>query len=436
MRNSRVTATVIFAAILLLMPSTVLAASPIAGNDQAATNEDQAITIDLLRNDSDPDGDALHIQSLAQGADGTATLTPVAGFVNFAPNLNFNGTATFSYTVADTTGATATALVMVFVNRVNDPPVAADRVATVAEDGNVTILFQALDPDKEECDLIFIAEPNTSFGHLSAFTDAGCSPNGDMATAVYTPLPGYNGPDSISYVVSDGTVQSNVARVAITVTPVDDAPVALAGTASTASGTPVSITIHGYDWETCDLGFAIAGQPEHGTLSAIGAAPCGPGGPFDQNVDSASVVYTPAPGFSGPDSLSFTVTDGTTVSAPATIAISVIAPPSVHVGDLDATTVKGSGTWQASVTVRIDTFGHAVQPGAIVRGLWGTGVTTTCTTTISGTCSVGSGSLARKIQATTFRITSVTAGSAIYDVAANHDPDGDSSGTSIAISRP
>jgi hypothetical protein len=257
-----------------------------------------------------------------------------------------------------------------------------------------------------------------------------------MATAVYTPLPGYNGPDTISYVVSDGTVQSNFATVSITVTPVDDPPVALAGTASTASGTPVAITIRGYDWETCDLGFAIASQPAHGTLSAIGAAPCGPGGPVDQNVDSASIVYTPAAGFSGPDSLSFTVTDGTTVSAPAPISISVVAPPSVHVGDLDATTVKGSGTWQASVTIRIHTSGHAVQPGAVVTGVWGTGLTSTCTTTISGTCSVASGSLARKIQATTFHITSVTIGSAIYDDGANHDPDGDSTGASITIMRP
>jgi large repetitive protein len=432
----RLTATALLIASLLLLPSTVLAASPMAGNDQAATSEDQAITIDVIRNDSDPDGDELHIQSIAQGPDGTANLAAVAGFIQFTPNPNFNGQTRFSYTVADSTGATASALVTVFVNPVNDPPVASDRSATVAEDGSVTILFQARDPDKEGCDLVFIAEPNTSFGHLSPFTDAGCSPNGDMATAVYTPLPGYNGPDSISYVVSDGAVQSNFARVSITVTPVDDAPAALTGTASTASGTPVTVTIRGFDWETCELGFAIASQPAHGTLSAIGAAPCGPGGPFDQNVDAASIVYTPAAGFSGPDSLSFTVTDGTSVSPPATISISVVAPPSVHVGDLDATTVKGSGAWDASVTVRTHTSAHASQPGAVVTGAWGTGATSTCTTTISGTCIVTSGSLARKIQETNFRVTSVTIGSAVYDAGSNHDPDGESTGTSITIKRP
>ncbi len=435
MRHRRLSATLVLAASLLL-PSTVEAAAPIAGNDQAATNEDTSVSIDLLQNDSDPDGDPLHLESVGQPAAGSVVLTPVAGYVTYTPNRNFYGQDRFTYTVADSTSATATAIVAIFVNPVNDPPVAADRVATVAEDGSVSIIFQALDPDKEGCDLVFIAEPNTSFGHLGPFTDAGCSPNGDMAAAVYTPLPGYNGPDTISYVVSDGTVQSNFAQVSITVTPVDDVPVALAGDASTTMSTPVSITIGGYDWETCELEFAIAGQPAHGALSPLGAVPCGPGGPLDQNVDSSLIAYTPAAGFSGTDAFSFTVTDGTTVSAPATITISVVAPPSVHVGDLDGATVKGPGTWQATVTIRIDTSTHAPQPGAVVRGAWSNGLTATCTTTIGGTCSVGSGSLARKIQSTTFRVTSVTAGSSIYESAANHDPDGDSNGTSITIRRP
>jgi len=374
--------------------------------------------------------------SIGLPAAGSVERTPVMGLVTYTPKLNFNGSDGFTYTVADNAGATATALVTVFVNPVNDPPVAADRAATVAEDGSVSIIFQALDPDKEGCDLVFIAEPITAHGHLGPFTDAGCSPNGDMAAAVYTPLPNYNGPDTISYVVSDGTVQSNFARVDITVSPVNDAPVALAGTASTTSGNPVSLRLGGYDWETCELGFAVAGQPTHGALSSIGSIPCGPGGPADPNVDSATIAYTPAAGFSGTDAFSFTVTDGTTVSAPATITISVVAPASVHVGDLDALTVKGSGTWQATVTVRIDTSSHAPQTGAVVRGVWSNGLTASCTTSLGGTCSIGSGSLARKIQSTTFRVTSVTSGSSIYDAAANHDPDGDSNGTSIIVSRP
>src|SRR6266496_1579324 len=173
----------------LLLPSAVMAAAPIAGNDQAVTNEDTPVSIDLLKNDSDPDGDSLHLASIGQPASGTVVLTPVAGFVTYTPRLNFNGQDRFTYTVADSTGATASAIVAVFVNPVNDPPRAWDRVATVPEDGSVSIIFQALDPDKEGCDLVFIAESITAHGHLGPFTDAGCSPNGDMASAVYTPSP-------------------------------------------------------------------------------------------------------------------------------------------------------------------------------------------------------------------------------------------------------
>jgi hypothetical protein len=329
MRHCRL-AIIAVLAVGLLMPATVLAAAPIAGNDQAATNEDSSVTIDLLRNDIDPDGDSLHIQSIVQGGDGKVTLAPVAGLVNFAPNPNFNGTATFSYVVADSTGATATAIVMVFVNPVNDPPVASDRAVTVAEDGSVSILFQALDPDKERCDLVFIAEPNTAHGQLGPFTDAGCNPNGDMATAIYTPGTGYSGPDTISYVVSDGTVQSQF----------------------------------------------------------------------------------------------------------ATVSITVVALPRIHVGDIDGSTIKGSGTWSVTATILVETSGHAPQPGAVATGLWSSGLAGSCTTTSLGTCAVSSGSIARKLQSTTFSVTAVTYASTVYDPAANHDPDGDSDGTSIVIHRP
>jgi hypothetical protein len=420
---------------VLVMPATVQAAPPIAGNDQAATDEDTPVTIDLYANDSDPDGDILDIADLDQPASGFVQFTPVQGVVKYTPFLNFNGPDRFSYTVVDGNGGSATALVQIFVARVNDPPAVHDRTATVVEDGNVSIQLQALDPDKEECDLIFTIETAPEFGNLGPITDAGCSPNGDFVNVVYTPLPGYHGPDAFTYLVSDGTVALD-ARVDITVTPVDDVPVALAGSASTGSGTPVSITLRGYDWETCELIFAVAGQPAHGSLSSPGTTACGPGGPFDQHVDSAPITYTPAAGFSGSDSFTFTVSDGTTVSAPAAVTINVIAPPTVHVGDLDAVTVKGSGTWQATVTIRIDTSAHAPRSGASVRGVWGNGLNATCTTAAAGTCSVGSGSLPRKIQSTTFRVTSVTIGDLTYDSTANHDPDGSSNGTQIAINRP
>jgi hypothetical protein len=99
-------------------------------------------------------------------------------------------------------------------------------------------------------------------------------------------------------------------------------PVANAGAASTTSGVPVAISLTGSDVETCELTFNTpAMTTAGGTLSAPTAQGCATGTP---NTDAASVTYTPpGGGFSGPDSFSFTVHDGTTGSAPKTISITV-----------------------------------------------------------------------------------------------------------------
>lgn len=433
MRFRRIAVLAMLAA--LAMPATAQAAPPIAGNDNATTDEDTTVSIDLFANDSDPDGDILDIAAITQPANGSVQFTPVWPVVQYTPRRDFNGSDQFSYTVVDGNGGSATATVSIFVRPVNDPPRASDRLYSVVEDGSVTVLLQARDPDKEECDLFFQIETGPLHGTLGPLTDAGCSPNGDMANVVYTPFPGFSGDDLFTYSAFDG-VDEDVAQAFINVTPVNDVPVAFAGSASTSSNTPVAITLSGHDLETCELAFVVAGQPAYGTISGPGTAACTPTGQGAVNSDTAPITYTPAAGFSGTDTFTFTVSDGIAVSTPATVTINVVPPPTVHVGDLDAITVKGSGTWQATVTVRIDTFSHAARSGAIVRGTWGNGLTSSCTTTAAGTCSVGSGSLARKIQSTTFQVTSVTVGDLVYNPGANHDPDGGSNGTLIVIARP
>ena len=98
--------------------------APVANNDTAAAiNEDTSITIsaaELLGNDSDVEGDSLSITSVNSDS-GTATLN-AEGQIEFTPNANFNGIATFDYTVSDGTDS-STASVEVTVNAVNDPPI-------------------------------------------------------------------------------------------------------------------------------------------------------------------------------------------------------------------------------------------------------------------------------------------------------------------------
>ena len=97
-------------------------------------------------------------------------------------------------------------------------------------------------------------------------------------------------------------------------------PAAVPGASATAAGTPVTVTLHGSDAETCNLSFAITTPPAHGGLGSISNVACVAGSP---NTDTATVVYTPAGGYSGSDSFSFSVTDGGGLSSTATISLTV-----------------------------------------------------------------------------------------------------------------
>ena len=133
-------------------------------------------------------------------------------------------------------------------------------------------------------------------------TLSGTAPN-----VTYTPLPNYNGPDSFSFTVNDGTLTSAPATVSITVTPVNDPPTALAQSVSTPEDTAKAITLAGSDPDGGALTFAIGAAPAHGTLSGT----------------ANNVTYTPAPDYNGPDSFTFTVNDGAVTSAAATVTITV-----------------------------------------------------------------------------------------------------------------
>ena len=107
--------------------------------------------------------------------------------------------------------------------------------------------------------------------------------------------------------VNDGTVDSAVATVSITVTPVNDAPVAVAQSLSTAEDTALPVTLAGTDVDLDALTYTLVTPPANGTLS--GTAP--------------NLVYTPNANSNGADSFTFTVNDGTVDSVAATVSITV-----------------------------------------------------------------------------------------------------------------
>ena len=137
--------------------------------------------------------------------------------------------------------------------------------------------------------------------------------NDTTAEVTYTPNADFNGNDSFTFTVNDGTIDSDEATVEITVDAVNDPPEADSGTAKTDQNTPVTITLTGSDVDGDALTFAIATSPANGSLGAI----------MPINDTSAEVTYTPGADFDDTDSFTFTVNDGTADSDEATVEVIV-----------------------------------------------------------------------------------------------------------------
>jgi len=196
----------------------------VAGNDTYSTNEDTPLTVPapgVLGNDGDPDSPGLTFTAQvgtgpATGT-GTVTVNPDGSFV-YTPAANFNGTASFTYTASDGTTTTNAATVTVTVNAVNDAPAAVANSYSTAEDTALTVAATGVlgnDSDIEGSALSAALVTGTANGALSLNASGAFT---------YTPAPNFNGTDSFTYKANDGTVDSNVVTVAITVTSVNDPP--------------------------------------------------------------------------------------------------------------------------------------------------------------------------------------------------------------------
>ena len=265
--------------------------APLAAAQSVATAEDTAVAIMLAG--GDVDGDPLTFTMATGPADGS--LSGTAPNLTYTPDRDFNGTDSFTYTANDGRVAGNAVTVSITVTPVNDAPLAAAQSVATAEDTAVAIMLAGNDVDGDP--LTFTMATGPAAGSLS-----GTAPN-----LTYTPDRDFNGTDSFTYTANDGTVDSAAVTVAITVTPVNDAPLAAAQSVATAEDTAVAIMLAGSDVDGDPLTFTMATGPAAGSLS--GTAP--------------NLTYTPDRDFNGTDSFTYTATDGTVDSAAATVAITV-----------------------------------------------------------------------------------------------------------------
>ena len=205
----------------------------------------------------------------------------------------------------------------------NQPPVATPQSLSVAEDTRLNITLAGSDPEGSSLTYILVDQP--SHGRLdpqSSGASRQCQGGSTTNQFIYAPATNYNGPDRFTFKVNDGQTDSAPAAISITVTPVNDRPVATPQTIATDENTAVIFTLGGADVDGDALTCQPISQPAHGIVGTRIAA-------LNQ------FIYTPARDFYGNDSFLFVANDGKTNSAAAAVNITVRRvnqPPVVSAG--------------------------------------------------------------------------------------------------------
>ncbi|MBO9523325.1 MAG: tandem-95 repeat protein [Nocardioidaceae bacterium] len=301
--------------------------SPAAHDDTRTVAEgDGATVVDVLANDTDPDGDTLAVTAI----DTTGTLGSVTNNgtdVTYDPNGAFDSlgtgestTDTFTYTVSDGHGGVDTATVTVTITGENDPPAAHDDSKTVAENSSTTtidVLGNDTDPDG---DSLAISAVDTT-GTLGSVTNNGTDVTYDPNGAFDSLGTGETATDTFTYTASDGHGGTDTATVTITVT-----GVAAANHPPTAVDDGATV-LENDGAGTVDV-LANDTDVDGDTLSVTGVDTTGTLGTLTNN--GTDITYNPNSAFSalpaggtGTDTFSYTVSDGHGGTDTATVTITV-----------------------------------------------------------------------------------------------------------------
>ncbi|MBK7003103.1 MAG: tandem-95 repeat protein [Rhodoferax sp.] len=285
--------------------------APTANPLQASLAEDASVVLNLLEVASDTDGDAL---TLSTTTPQSGALTKNAnGSYSYTPSANFNGTDSFTYTASDGK-LSSTGLVQLTITAVNDVAAAINDTAQTIQGQTVRIDVLANDSDNDNSTGINATNPKPANADLTphivtepAHGSVTSNPDGSLN---YTPDANFTGLDSFSYVANDGQADSNIASVTITVTASNRPPVAVNDNATLAEDTSFTLSLlaNDSDPDGDTLSLTIQSQPAHGTLV--------------KNTDG-SYTYTPVANWSGEDSFTYTLFDGTAWSDVASVRLIV-----------------------------------------------------------------------------------------------------------------
>jgi len=252
--------------------------------------------------------------------------------VNGAVNVLAPGIYTRTYSAVDSAGQTASITRSITVTPGNVPPTASDQVIEAYEDNSHSFRLAGSDADGDTLTFLVTVLPE----HGQLVRSAG-SPD-----CLYFPAENYHGPDSITYAVSDGHGGTATGTVSITVNAVNDPPIAQSQSVLCRDGLPIGITLTATDYDLDAITYSVTALPTHGSLT---------GTPPD-------LTYTPAAGYRGHDSFTYSADDGQGGMSSATVSINVGVRSPVWVGESsdDPQNFKGVG-------VGTDRFGNVYTVG-------------------------------------------------------------------------
>ncbi|MBI2709271.1 MAG: tandem-95 repeat protein [Actinobacteria bacterium] len=328
--------------------ATVVNTPPVAATDAYTATSGATLTVSapgVLANDTDANGDTLTVTANGNPSHGTASVSST-GAVTYTATANYTGADSFTYTVSDGFGGSAVGTVNLTV-----------RAAAVANNDSASVYSGGT------VDVPVLTNDTVDTAYSKSVSAVGAAAHGTAVanadgTITYTPAPGYTGGDSFTYTLSDGNGRTATATVTVTVRA---RPVASADSATVYVGATVDVSVLANDTVDGGLSKSVTGvsTPSNGTATVNG---------------DGTVTYAPAPGYTGGDSFSYTLSDGTLTST-ATVTVTVRARPSaaddsasVYAGDSVTVEVLGNDTVDAGLAKSVTA---ATTPGngtAVVNG--------------------------------------------------------------------
>lgn len=297
---------------------------PIAVDDVANTSSGVTVVIPVLVNDSDSDGVLITstLSIITPPLPGTVGIALGTGDVTYMPAAGFVGVDTFVYQICDDDGACDTATVTITV--IGTAPVAVDDTDTTPEETPINISVLANDFDVDGDPLTVISNSSPATGTVSI------NPPPPTYTITYNPPQDFNGDIFFTYTISDGNF-TDTAMVTVTITPVDDSPMAVDDTGATDQDVPTTINVAANDSD-------VDGNLDPTSVVTMtnplsGTTTLGPG--------VGEITYTPNPGISGQDTFNYQICDTSIPPLCDTAVVTVTITDTVPIAPINLRAAPG-----------------------------------------------------------------------------------------------